>query len=88
MSDRGVTHAGESFTPPTPVRALESGRGHGRWDYFLGNLTRGRRRASGRKRSFTSILELESFVQVKELSDPLPAALVDIRLGASIARCS
>ena len=52
----------------SPVRALASGRGHGRWDNFLGNLTRGRRRASDRKRSFTSILELESFVQVKELS--------------------
>ena len=51
----------------SPVRALASGRGHGRCDNFLGNLTRGRRRASGRKRSFTSILELESFVQVKEL---------------------
>ena len=49
------------------VWALVSGRGHGRRDNFLGNLTRGRWRASGRKRSFTSVLELESFVQVKEI---------------------
>ena len=35
---------------------------------FLGNLTRGRSRGSGRKRSFTSILELESFVQVNEIA--------------------
>ena len=49
----------------SPVRALASGRGHGRWDNFLGNLTRGRWRASGRKRLFTSIRE--SFVQVKEV---------------------